>query len=77
MSDQPLSARQLGKRIGVAHTTILAWYDAGIIDAEIAESRTIRFNEQDVRRKLKNRAKKAQQARIDKTNLPDGMVPTC
>lgn len=53
-----LPPRRLAEILGVSPVTILEWYHAGKIPAEIAEGRIYRFDEQKVRTALAQRATK-------------------
>jgi len=72
MSEPLVSARALGRELGVAHTTILEMYRKGIIDADIHEGVCIRFDAAKVREALAKRAKENRNA----VKIPTGMVPT-
>lgn len=59
MSDpELLRPKELGEKIGVRSVTILEWYHAGKIPAEVAEGRIYLFNLSNVLAALAKRASK-------------------
>ena len=70
-----LSARELGRRMGVTNPKVMAMFRDGIIPAEIAEGVLIRFDEAKVRRILARRAERTADAAVAKANQPAGLPP--
>lgn len=56
MNGPLVSARKLAAAIGISPTAVLRLYRDGIIPAEVAEGRLIRFDAQRVRKLLAERA---------------------
>lgn len=52
------SATEMSKRWGISKQKILAMFHSGVITAEIAEEKTIRFDLETVEKQLKERAAK-------------------
>ena len=68
-----LSARALSADLGIGVAVVLRLYREGVIDADIHEGRTIRFNKEKCRKKLEERAKKD---RREVSTPFNGMVTT-
>jgi predicted site-specific integrase-resolvase len=58
-----LNPKQLSATLCVSSVTILSWYHARIIPAEIAEGRIYKFDLEKVRSALAERAQKRQEER--------------
>lgn len=63
MSEELLTAQEIGKRLGKPWKTILEWRKQGIIPAEVARGNFIRFDYTKVREALRKDAESQVQAR--------------